>query len=310
MTTLGTRSTDAGAAIRRRPARRRALRRPPVIFIAPAVVLLLAFAAYPLFVLIRMSLSDVGPTNVVGAWNWIGLQNFVTVLSAPDVWLSALRTLAVAAVLLASNLVLGFLAASVLSVRGRVTNIVLGIMAFVWALPPIVSGSVWKFLLDDHGAINSALGIVGIPPVLWLSSPALALWSIAGVIAWAALPFSVLILRGGLLAVSPDILEAAALDGAGYWRTRLQIVLPQLRATIWILSILTVLYAFKSFDFFYVITRGGPGTATTTLPVQAYNTAFKGFDFSQGATVAVISILLVALIAIPYVRSIEREVEE
>ena len=305
-----TESSSAGPAIRRRPARRRALRRPPAIFVAPAVVLLLAFAAYPLFVLIRMSLSDVGPTNVVGTWNWIGLQNFAAVLSAPDVWLSALRTLAVAAVLLASNLVLGFLAASVLSVRGRVTNIVLGIMVFVWALPPIVSGSVWKFLLDDHGALNSLLGLVGLPPVLWLSSPALALWSVAGVIAWAALPFSALILRGGLLAVSPDIIEAAALDGAGYWRTRLQIVLPQLRSTIWILSILTVLYAFKSFDFFYVITKGGPGTATTTLPVQSYNTAFSGFNFGLGATIAVISILFVAIFAIPYVRSIEREVEE
>ncbi|MGI3785338.1 MAG: carbohydrate ABC transporter permease, partial [Janthinobacterium lividum] len=221
-------------------------------------------------------------------------------------------TAEVCAVLLVSNLVLGFFVAAVLSTIGRVTNAVLSIMVFVWALPPIVSGSVWKFLLDDSGAINTVLGLVGVAPVNWLSSPTLALWTVAGVVAWAALPFSALILRGGLLAISPEVIEAAAIDGAGYWKTQLLIVLPLLRPTMWILGILTVLYAFKSFDFFYVLTQGGPGTATNTLPVLSYYTAFSNYDMSTGATIAVISMLLVALLAIPYVRSIatENEVDE
>jgi multiple sugar transport system permease protein len=294
----------------RRPAVRRFFARIPVFFILPAVLLLLAFAAYPLLVLARMSFSDVGPSNIIGVWHFVGLDNFVAVLGNSQLWQSMLRTVEVSVVLLASNLVFGFLAASILSVRGRVTNIVLGIMVFVWALPPIVSGSVWKFLLDDSGAINTLLGFVGIPHVSWLSSPLLALWTVAGVIAWASLPFSALILRGGLLAISPDIIEAAAIDGAGYWRTQVQIVLPLLRPTMWILGILTVLYAFKSFDFFYVLTQGGPGTATNTLPVQSYYTAFSNFDMSIGATIAVISMLIVAIFAVPYVRSIRKEVTE
>jgi ABC-type sugar transport system permease subunit len=195
-------------------------------------------------------------------------------------------------------------------VRGRIVNLVLGIMVFVWALPPIVSGSTWKFILDDSGVVNSALRGLGLPAVGWLSSPPLALWSVAGVIAWAALPFSVLILRGGLLAVPQELLEAAALDGASYWRTRFTVVLPLLRPTMGILAILTVLYAFKSFDFFYVLTQGGPGTATNTMPVLSYYTAFTNYDMSVGATIAVISMLLVGLLAIPYVRSIRTEVTE
>lgn len=286
-----------------RPRRARA----PIVFILPALLLLLAFAAYPLIVLVRMSVSDVGPTNIIGVWNFVGLDNFTAVLATPELWQSTIRTLEVAAVLLASNLVLGFLAASILSVKGRTTNIVLSIMVFVWALPPIVSGSVWKFLLDDSGAVNAILGVFGVQPISWLSSPGLALWTVAAVIAWAGLPFSAMILRGGLLAISPDIIEAAAIDGAGYWRTQIQIVLPLLRPTMWILAILTVLYAFKSFDFFYVLTQGGPGTATNTLPVQSYYTAFTNFDMSAGATIAVISMLLVAIFAIPYVRSIRGE---
>jgi multiple sugar transport system permease protein len=281
-----------------------------VWFVVPAVVLLLAFALYPLIVLIRMSVSDVGPSNIVGVWHFVGVDNYVSVLKDPNTWLAALRTVVVAAVLLASNLVLGFIVASVLSVKGRITNVVLGIMVFVWALPPIVSGSVWKFLLDDTGAVNGILKMVGLPAVHWLSSPSLALWSVSFVIAWAALPFSALIIRGGLLAVPADIVEAAALDGAGYWRTQLTVVLPLVRPTLWILAILTVLYAFKSFDFFYVVTQGGPGTSTNTLPVQSYYTAFANFDMGIGSTIAVISMLFVALFAIPYVRSIRTEEHE
>ncbi len=292
------------------PPVRRFFAKNPVYFVLPAVVLLLAFAVYPLFVLIRMSLSDVGPSNIIGVWHFVGFNNFRGVFADPELWNSVLRTLGVSLVLLVSNLVLGFLAASILSTKGRVTNIVLSIMVFVWALPPLVSGSMWKFLLDDSGAINSLLGTIGLGPVSWLSSPDLALWTVAAVTAWASLPFSALILRGGLLAIPRDLLEAAAIDGAGYWRTQFRIVLPLLRPTMWILSILTVLYAFKSFDFFYVLTQGGPGTTTNTLPIKSYYAAFSNFDMSTGATIAVISMLVVALFAVPYVRSIRQEVNE
>lgn len=257
-----------------------------------------------------MSLSDVGPSNIIGVWPFVGFDNFVQALTTADTWKAVLRSIVVSVVLLASNLVLGLIAGSVLSVPGRLTSIVLGLMVFVWALPPLVGGSVWKFLLGDSGAANAVLGKLGIEPVPWLSSPTLALWTVSAVIAWASLPFSALILRGGLLAIPRDIIEAAAIDGAGYWRTRQLIVLPLLRPTLWILGILTVIYAFKSFDFFYVLTQGDPGTATNTLPVLSYYTAFAQFDMSTGATVAVISILVVAIFAVPYVRSINVEETE
>jgi ABC-type sugar transport system permease subunit len=279
-------------------------------FLVPALLILGGFALYPLIVLVRMSLSDVGPTNIVGTWEFIGLDGFAAVLGDDAIWASIARTLAVALVLLACNLVLGFFVASVLSVRGRITSVVLGVMVFVWALPPIVSGSVWKFILDDSGAVNALLRLVGLPAVSWLSSPSLALWSVAAIIAWANLPFSALILRGGLLAIPSDVLEAAAIDGAGYWRTQWAIVVPLLRPTFGILAILTVLYAFKSFDFFYVTTGGGPGTSTQTLPVLSYTTAFRDFDMGTGATIAVVAMLFVAIFAVPYVRSVRAEVTE
>ncbi|MBA8793027.1 ABC-type sugar transport system permease subunit [Friedmanniella endophytica] len=276
----------------------------------PASLVLLAMALYPMVVLFRMSVSDVGPTNIIGHWNFVGLANFAAAVGDPATWAAALRTLALSAVLLVSNLVLGFLAGAVLSEPGRLTNLVLGIMVFVWALPPLVSGSVWKFVLNDNGAVNAVLGVIGIPAVPWLSSPTAALWTVSAVTAWASLPFSTLILRGGMLAINRDVVEAAAIDGAGYWRTQVAIVLPLLRPTLWILAILTVIYSFKSFDFFYVLTQGGPGTATNTLPVLSYYAAFNQFEMSSGATVAVLSMVVVAVFAVPYVRSINREDQE
>ena len=276
----------------------------------PAAIILVAVAIYPLVVLFRMSVSDVGPSNIIGHWDFVGLSNFSAALTDPLTWLAVGRTLGVSVVLLVSNLILGFIAASVLSTPGRLTNIVLGIMVFVWALPPLVGGSVWKFLLNDTGPVNATLGLVGIQPVSWLSDPALALWIVSCVIAWASLPFSTLIQRGGMMAISADILEAAAIDGAGYWTTQLRMVLPLIRPTLWILAILTVIYSFKSFDFFYVLTQGGPGTATNTLPVLAYYTAFNQFNMSTGATVAVLSMVIVAVFAVPYVRTVKAEVEE
>lgn len=294
---------------RRTPARG-FLARNPVGYLLPALVLLVVFAVYPLVVLFQMAFSDVGPSNIVGDWHFVSWANFAEVFSTPGLWLAVARTVGVSAALLTSNLVVGFVVASILSTRGRLTGVVLGVLTFVWALPPLVSGSVWKFLLDDSGGVNAVLQTLGLPAVSWLSSPTLALWTVTAVIAWAALPFSALILRGGMLSVSRDVIEAAAIDGAGYWRTQVSIVLPLLRTTVWILAILTVLYAFKSFDFFYVMTQGGPGTTTNTLPVMSYYTAFTNFDMSTGATVAVVSMAIVAVLSVPYIRALRREAAE
>ncbi|WP_243228240.1 carbohydrate ABC transporter permease [Microbacterium sp. CIAB417] len=276
----------------------------------PAAVLLVALALYPMVVLFRMSFSDVGPSNIIGEWDWVGGANFAATLQDPSFWDALWRTLLLSAILLVSNLLLGFIAATILASSGRLTAITLSIMVFVWALPALVSGSVWKFMLDDSGSVNAVLGALGLGAVPWLSSPTLALWSVAGVIAWSALPFSALILRGGLLAISADVLEAAAIDGAGFWRTQARIVMPLLRPTMWILGILTLINSFKTFDFFYVMTSGGPGTATNTLPVMAYLQAFSAFDMSTGATVAVLSMIIVVAFAVPYVRGIQKEEDE
>ena len=235
---------SAGAALGAAPPRRPGappVPRPqrPIGFLVPAVVLLAAFAA--------LSADRAGPDgasatsgrrNIVGVWNWVGLDELLgRARRRRSCGSRLLRTAGVCVVLLASNLVLGFLVASILSTAGRITNtraqrhgLRLGAAADRQRQRLEVPA---RRLRRDQ---QRPRGRSGIGPVNWLSSPDLALWTVVG--------------RGGLGGAAvlgpdparraaghpPDVIEAAAIDGAGYWRTQFQIVLPLLRPTMWILG--------------------------------------------------------------------------
>lgn len=286
---------------------RRSLARLPWVYLVPAIVVLGTLSVYPLIQLGRMALSDVGPTTIVGPWEFTGLDNLRKVWGDRLFRESFRSTVYFTLVLLVIDLFIGYIAAAMLSSGGKSSTFTLRIMVFVWALPPLVSGSVWKFLLSGNGLVNEVLGIAGIGPIDWLSSPDLALLSVSLVAAWASLPFSILIIHGGMLALPEEILEAARLDGAGFWKMSRHVIIPMMRPTLTVLTVLIILYAFRSFDFVYVMTLGGPGTETTTLPYLAYDTAFKTFKFGTASAIAVISMSVIVVVAIPYVISVRRE---
>lgn len=290
--------------------RRRLLPGAPWGYLVAAVVLLAAISVYPLVELVRIAFSNVGPTNLIGHWEWVGLANFRSVLANAELGQAVVTTVKLTLILLFFDLVVGFFVASVLVGRARSTNGVVSVMVFVWALPPLVSGSVWRFLLSDGGGVNSLLGLFGIAPVDWLGSPTLSLWSVGLITSWAALPFATILLRGAMLAVPRDVIEAAAMDGAGYWRIQTRVVLPFLRPTMVILAILAVIYSLQSFNFIFALTDGGPGSATANVPFLAYQMAFSSFDLSSGAAVALLALAFILLLAIPYTRSLRNEQPE
>jgi multiple sugar transport system permease protein len=291
----------------RRPGRLRS--HPPWAYLVAPLILLGAVSVYPLVELVRIAFSNVGPSNLIGSWKWIGFANLDTELHDPALRQAARITGELTAILLVSDLVIGFVVASVLLARSRTTSLLMALMTFVWALPPLVSGSVWKFLLTTNGPIDGGLGLLGIKPVDWLANPKLALWSVGLVTSWAALPFATLVLRGGMLSVPRDVVEAAAVDGARYWQIQLRVILPQLRPTIAILAVLAVLYSFQGFNFIFALTSGGPGTATENIPFLAYQKAFTSFDLSAGGAIALLAMVVIVILAVPYVLSVRRESE-
>lgn len=271
-------------------------------FALPGFAYLLVFALYPMYQLVMMSLSGVTSANILGEWTLNDFANFAATTTSSAFGVSVANTLILVASLLVIGLVIGTIAALALQRASWLTNLTLGFMIFVWALPPVVAGNLWKFLLSDTGVVNSALMSMGFiqAPILWLVDGRLALLSVVLISGWLVLPFGALVVRSALLDVPQDLLEAASLDGAGGARRFLYVTIPHIRPTLWVLAVLLVVNAFRSFDVIYVLTGGGPGTATYTLPFLAYQQAFQTFQYGIGSATAVLSLLIVLVLALAY----------
>jgi multiple sugar transport system permease protein len=286
--------------------RRRAL------FLLPAAVVMGVLGLFPLLQLVWMSLNDVTQATInADAWQLNGLSNYVEGFASGESGPALVRTLVVVAVVTVLGMALGFAAAVALRTQGRWSGFLLALMVFVWALPPVVNGSVWKFLLGDAGLVNTMVMALGRDtPVPFLYDTRWALVSVAFVGAFAVVPFNALVYRAALMTIDPEVFEAAALDGADRWGEIRHIMIPFVRSTTLVLLVLTIVYGFRSFDFIYVMTYGGPGTATNTLPFLGYLQAFSQYDYGLGAATSVLAVLAVLVLAAVYARSIRKEESE
>ena len=301
-------ATSARANFPAVPRRRVRLRvRGAGLFLPPAAVYLATFAFYPFFELIRMSVSDVTSDNIFDAWPFVGATGLQSVAATADFREAAVHTLIYVALVVGVGLVGGLASALTLWPGGRLAGFTLTLMVFGWALPGLINGTVWRFLLDPRGMIDSVLGAVHVPAVYWLVDGPLPLVSVALVNAWVAVPFATLVYRAALLDIPPEILAAADVDGARPWQMLRYVVLPLLRPVTLVLAVVSLVYAFKSFDFIYIMTFGGPGTASTTLPFLSYRLAFELYKYSEGASVALITVAVVLLLAMFYIRQVHQE---
>ncbi|TRW47657.1 carbohydrate ABC transporter permease [Georgenia yuyongxinii] len=309
-TSVPTRSARGRAATR--PSPWRARRHSRYLFLLPAAVFLALFAIYPLMTLVRMSLSDVTSVTLNSEWVFTGLENFREGIASGDTTAALTRTLVFVVAVTIVSMVGGLAAAVALRTAGRWSEVVLALMVFVWALPPVVNGSVWKFLFADAGLLNVVARWIGLTDTAlpFLYDQYWALWSVAFVNAWACIPFNALVFRAALMNINPEVFEAAALDGVSRWQEIRHIMIPAARPTALVLLVLTIVFGFRSFDYIYVMTYGGPGTATNTLPFLGYLQAFSRYDFGLGASTSVIAVLFVIALAVVYARSIKREESE
>lgn len=280
-----------------------------LLFMLPAGIFLGLLSIYPMVQLVRMAFSRVTAATLNGHWEWTGLTNIRTGWASGATPQALLRTLAFVAIVTFLGMALGLGSAIAIRTRGWWSGILLAIMVFVWALPPVVNGSVWKFLLGSSGLVNTLLIALHLrqQPAPFLYDQHWALASVAFVSSIAVIPFNVLVYRAALLNIDPEVFEAAAIDGANKWQEIRHIMVPSVRPTTLVLLVLTIVYGFRGFDFIYVMTYGGPGTATNTLPFLGYLQAFVRYDFGLGASTSVITVVGVLVLAVIYSRSISSE---
>jgi ABC-type sugar transport system permease subunit len=264
-----------------------------ILLSLPAFVGIVVVYLVPFVGTIRLSFSKwagVGRVVPVGTANYRGL------FSDTSFYYSVRITLVFAAVVTAGVMVLA--TATAVSVRrGRVAT-VLRVIWFLPAIaPPTAIAVYWGFSFQPiSGAVNGILGKVGLGSGhAWLASLDEARWAVMAVAIWAGVAFPFLVLVGAIARISPSLYEAAELDGASKWRQALNVTLPMIQPVLVMITVLELIWNFNSFTFIWAMTRGGPVSSTSTLPVRLYSDAFVHFDFGEASAIGVMaSVVLVA----------------
>jgi multiple sugar transport system permease protein len=271
--------------------------------VLPALLLLLVFLAGPVFWAFQASFTNTGLTGR-NARNpeWVGLENYQRLLLDPvfplSLWLTVLFVGASA--VLGQNLLGLALAVLMRRARRAVSAVVGTAVVAAWVLPEIVAAFAAYAYFSRDGTLNQLLGGLGMEQPDWLYS-----WPMAAVVLaniWRGTAFSMLVYRAALNDIPTEVAEAAQMDGAGGWKRLAFITLPMIRGSIATNLMLVTLQTLAVFTLIWVMTAGGPANASTTLPVLAYQEAFKFGDIGYGTAVASVLLLIGAVFGVGYIR--------
>jgi multiple sugar transport system permease protein len=277
-----------------------------VSFAAPGVLVYLCFVLAPIAISFYYSLTDYNPFNP--PTTFVGLRNF-GLLFRDDEFLTALEVTSILTliVVIVPN-VLGLGVALLLDKRGWLYNALRSVFFTPVILSSVVVSIIWSRLLDSEGPVNQTLRALGVDhPPGWLSDPDLALYSLASIVCWQMLGFCVVVYLAGLQGVPQELLEAAAIDGAGPVRRFRAVTWPLLAPALTINTVVLLISAFKTYDFVKVITNGGPGTgATATIAFNVLATGFDANHVGYASAMAIVMLLIVAVVTALVLRLLQR----
>lgn len=259
--------------------------------LAPSLAGILAFLVLPILVVIWLSLNK---WDLLAPMRFVGVQNWSDVLTDPSFGESLLITLAFVLMVIPLQTALGLFMAVLLSRGLPGSSLFRVIYVIPWICAPLALGVVWKWIFSPYGGAMNALLNTNIE---WLTSPALALPIVAAVTIWSQVGYTTLFFMAGLAGIPPQIVEAAAMDGASAWQTFWQVKLPLLGPTMFFVLVTGVIASFQAFDQIYALTpNGGPEGSTNVIATRIYLDAFKGFDLGRASVMSLV--LFVILIAI------------
>ena len=305
-------SMDAAPLTLPRKRRRQGLRAQLVAwaFIAPVVVYLVVFYAYPLYRNLDLSFRDYTLRSFIdGTADFVGFDNYVEVLTSSTFGPAILNTAVFTLVSIAFQFVIGLALAVFFFRKFPLSSTLRALFLVPWLLPLLVSASTWSWMLNsDSGVINSLLGAVGVPQINWLTSPQWAMVSVLIANIWIGIPFNLVILYSGLQNIPEEIYEAASLDGASGWQRFWRITFPLLRPVSAITLLLGFVYTLKVFDIIWIMTRGGPGDSSATFAIWSYRLGFGSGspDLSPAAAVSNLLILVAFVFGLVYIRTQRR----
>lgn len=271
-------------------------------FLAPAFLILAAVLAYPILYTIEVSFAELDLGSFVPG-EWVGWDNYQTVLEDERFWASMWTTLVYLAFAMPLQMVLGFGIAFLVNAEWRGRSAVRALFLIPMVVAPVVAGGVWRMMVDPlWGLLNYVLGFVGIPGVDWLGDPTAAMATIVVIDTWRWTPFVTLIATAALMALPRDVFEAAEIDGANWWTTFRLITLPLLVPVIAATFVVRWLGAVKMFDIVLASTLGGPGRATSVINLFIYEEAFRSLKFAESAAMSVIVLVITLVLTAAFLR--------
>ena len=277
-------------------------------FLAPMLFVFTIFSWSPIVQSIIMSLQK---TNLLDPPTWVGLDNFVNVLTDPLLGTAIVNTIYFALLALLFGFPLPILVAVLMSEVRRAKGFYSALAYLPVVVPPVVAVLLWKVFYDASptGLFNTVLGWFGIPPQPWLQSSATAMPSLVLEATWAAAGGAIIIYLAALLSVPPELYDAAEVDGASIWNKIWHVTLPQLRGILFIMLILQVIATAQVFLEPFLFTSGGPNNATVTILLLIYRYAFQnslGGDYGEATALSVMLAIVLALLSWLYFKLTNR----
>jgi len=263
------------------------------IMTAPGLVALVLVVLFPLLFTIVTSAFEytlVAP----GFHTFTGIENYRSAIEenyfGESIWVTV--KFVVAVVLL--EFLIGFTVALMLNAVTRFKSIYYPILLMPLLINPVVVAQIWRmFLHPELGIVNYLIGLAGVAKVNWLGDADIAFWTVVLVDIWHQVSFMIVLLLAGLSALPREPYEAARVDGASHLQAFFHITLPLMRPVIVVTLLIRLIFAIKTFDLVFIMTRGGPGTATDLLSYFIYRSAFFGLDIGQASAISVVLLAVV-----------------
>ncbi len=268
----------------------------------PALAVIIGLVGYPTLYAIWISLH----TKLLAVKNmpFVGIENYITVLTQGSFWPALGRTVYFTVVSVALKVCIGMATALALNESWPGRGLARAAVLLPWALPPLTAVVTWRFLFNDTTNVLNYILIKAHlieKPILWLAKAEYAMPSVIIVSVWQGFPFFAITLLAGLSPIPNDLFDAAKVDGAGIFQRFRYVTLPGVFPVLMVALTLSTIWTFNQFVVIWLLTQGGPGEATTTLPIAAYQQAFVAGsrNLSMGAVYAVLTFpVLVALVLI------------
>jgi multiple sugar transport system permease protein len=276
--------------------------------LAPALLVFLALTVLPIANMLAMSFSKIDWVEGQAVWTSVGLANYRE-LPSDNLFRAAItNTVLFVVASVVVEIVLGFLLALMTSRIGRGRVVYRAVFLLPILIPGIVIGAIWKLMYNyDFGLINQVVGLVGLAPQDWLGQQGTALLSVIVVDIWHWTPFCFLLMLAGIESLPQEVHEAATIDGASGMQELLHITLPMMWPTILVTMAFRTIVAFKVFDEVFLLTGGGPGTATEVLSFTIYQRFFTEDRAGYGSALAIVTIFGVSLLLVLALSARRRE---